>query len=164
MRCNPRLHDSHGLSKRRSELPGNKVVCCFFSVCVLVCGKIETLGKTLPFILVKKGVNEPKAQTDGTYSGFLSRPRSITAPVDGTLVHRRDPCSSMSPVTICACTWVKRVTKCGECPSLSKETTRRARLESRTSRSGVRVFNRSATQAATKQCTSILMLYRCLSS
>ena len=64
-----------------------------FSVCDLVCGKIETLGKTLPFILVKKGVNEPKApmQTDGTYSGFLSRPRSITAPVDGTLVHRRDP-------------------------------------------------------------------------
>ena len=54
----------------------------------------------------------------------------------------------MSPVTICACTWVKRVIKCSECPSLSKETTRRARLESRTSRSGVRVFNRSATQAA----------------
>ena len=93
MRCNPTVHDSHGLSKRRYELPGNKVVCLFvcFSVCVLVCGKIETLGKTLPFILVEKGVHEPKAQTDGTYSGFLSRPRSITAPVDGTLVHRRDP-------------------------------------------------------------------------
>ena len=69
----------------------------FFSVCVLVCGKIETLGKTLPFILVKKGVHEPKAQTDGTYSGFLSRPRSITAPVDGTLVHRRDPLQQHVP-------------------------------------------------------------------
>ena len=60
-------------------------------MCILVCGIIETLGKTLSFILVKKGVHELKAQTDGTYSGFLTRPRSITAPVDGTLVHHRDP-------------------------------------------------------------------------
>ena len=49
-------------------------------MCVLVCGKIETLGKTLPFILVKKGVHEPKAQTAGAYSGFLSIPRSIATP------------------------------------------------------------------------------------
>ena len=165
MRCNPTVHDSHGLSKRRSELPGNKVVCLFVFLCVFSFVERSKLsGKHYHLSWWKKAYTSQRPRRTELIPvsladlGVLLLPWMVRWSIAGI------PCSTMSPVTICACTWVKRVIKCSECPSLSKETTQRPRLEYWTSRSGVRVFNRSATQATTKQSKSILMLYRCLSS
>ena len=63
-------------------------------------------------------------------------------PLDGKLVHRR-----VTPQHLY--TWVGRDKV--QLSSLSKETTRRARLEPWTSRSGVRGVNRSATHASSSR-------------
>ena len=141
MPCNPRVRDSHGLSKRRSELPGHKVGCLFVSLCALEKSKLS--GKHYHLSWWKKAYTSQRPKRPELIPVSLAYLGVLLLPLDGTLVHRRVTCSSMSPVTICACTWVKRVTKCSKGPSLSKETTLRARLESRKSGSGVRVFNRA---------------------
>ena len=96
-----------------------------------------------------KGANEPRAQTACAYPCFhcMRYAREYCySPLDGKLVHRR-----ITPQRYVAgthlYTWVKR-DKVEKNP-LSKETTRQAKLELRTSRSEVRGVNRSATHAST---------------
>ena len=136
------------------SFPGTRLfVCLFFSVCSRLWKDRNSRENTSIYLGEKR-----RTRAKGLNGGVLLLPWMVRWSIAGI------PCSTMSPVTICACTWVKRVIKCSECPSLSKETTQRPRLEYWTSRSGVRVFNRSATQAATKQCNSMIMWYHCLSS
>ena len=72
-------------------------------------------------------------------------PARLLPPVDGIIVHRRvSPKQYVTGTHLY--TWMKR-DKVSKVP-LFKETTRRSRLEPRTSRSGVRGVNHSATHAS----------------
>ena len=92
-----------------------------------------------------KGANEPRAKTAGAYPRFhcMRRAREYCySPLDGKLVNRR-----ITPSGTHLFPWLKRDKV--EKNSLSKETTRQAKLEPRTSRSEVRGVNCSATHAST---------------
>ena len=96
-----------------------------------------------------KGAHESKVQKTRVYYGFLSMKHAkymqyCYFPLDGMLVHRRvTPQQYVAGTNLY--TWVKRDKV--EYSSLSKETTRRARPEPRTSISGVLGLKRSATHA-----------------
>ena len=127
---------------------------------VLWKGKLKTFWLLKLKLLLKniklkksKGAHEPKAQTAGASPGFLSMKHAkeyCYCPLDGMLVHR-----GVTPQQYAAgthlYTWVKR-DKVASKPGifLSKETTRRVRLEPWTSRSGVRGVNRTITHASTE--------------
>ena len=80
----------------------------------------------LSYCTTSKGPHEPKAQTAGAYLGFFSMKHALEycySPLDGMLVHRWVPPSSMTPVPIY--TPSERGTKWSNVPCLKDQRDKR---------------------------------------